>query len=53
MADINKLNSNFSIDGHVSFVHGEGGFTKAVLTNATAGSSLEVYLHGIYIIYFF
>ena len=44
MAD--ALNTTHNIAGYVTFEIGEGGFTKAVLSNPYAGSKLEVYPYG-------
>lgn len=47
MAD--SLNTIHGIPGFVSFEIGEGGLTKAVLSNPSAGSKLEVYPYGAHI----
>ena len=39
-----QLNSQYGLDGELSFQLGEGGLTKVVISNAHAGA--EVYLHG-------
>lgn len=44
MAD--ALNSTHGIPGFVHFEIGESGLTKAVLSNPSAGSKLEVYPYG-------
>lgn len=42
------LNSSHAIEGFVRFEAGEGGLPKAVLTNPSAKSKLEVYPYGMF-----
>eukprot|EP00026_Physarum_polycephalum_P011603 Phypoly_transcript_11838.p1 GENE.Phypoly_transcript_11838~~Phypoly_transcript_11838.p1 ORF type:complete len:323 (+),score=51.73 Phypoly_transcript_11838:65-970(+) len=46
---MDALNSSHGIAGFVHFEAGESGLTKAVLSNPSAGSKLEVYLYGAHI----
>jgi len=44
---LDAINHEFAIDGHIAFAHGNGGLTKAIISNAHA--SAEVYLHGAHV----
>jgi len=43
------LNTKFGIAGTVKFVPGKNNLTKAVLTNPSARSTAEIYLHGAHV----